>query len=59
MRYILGLNLTDELLAYIFFPVGFDNSDLWQSLEEQYSSSSKILESYNLGPNALLSTAIR
>ena len=59
MRWILGLNLTDELLAYIFFPVGFDNSELWQSLEEQYSSSSKILESYNLGPNALLSTAIR
>ena len=53
------MNLTDELLAYIFFPVGFDNSDLWQSMEEQYSSSSKILESYNLGPNALLSTAIR
>ena len=54
-----SLNLTDELLAYIYFPVGFENSDIWMPLEKQYRNSSQMLESYELGVNTLVDIAIR
>ena len=49
-----SLNLTDELLAYIFFPIGIDNADLWRPIEHEYLTSSKILESYNFGGTSTL-----
>ena len=53
------LNLTDELLAYIYFPVDTQNSDVWIPLQHHYLNSSRMLESYDLGVNALSNIAIK
>ena len=58
--YISGLGLSDELLAYVYFPISsFGTYDLWTDMTQNYAQYAEQLDEYDFGQSMLSNLSIK